>query len=70
MSRSREDAFGFVRDRTVTVMPTAQALGLFRAALRADGTYSEEQIHELTLIALEGELRNSGLAVAPLDTTE
>lgn len=51
-------------------MPTAQALGLFRAALRADGTYSEEQIHELTLIALEGELRNSGLAVAPLDTTE
>ena len=68
MSRSREDAFGFVRDRTV--MPTEQALGLFRAALRADGTYSEEQIHELTLIALEGELRNSGLAVAPLDTTE
>ena len=68
MSRSRDDAFGFVRDRTV--MPTAQALGLFRAALRADGTYSEEQIHELTLIALEGELRNSGLAVAPLDTTE
>ena len=48
-------------------MPTAQALGLFRAALRADGTYTEEQIYEMTVVALEGELRSSGLAVAPID---
>lgn len=64
----REDTFGFIRDRTV--MPTAQALALFRAALRADGTYTDDQIHDLTLIALEGELRNAGLSVAPLDKTE
>lgn len=53
-------------------MPTAQALAMFRAALRADGTYDDAQIHDLTVIALEGEIARDGLNVAPLseaDTT-
>ena len=52
-------------------MPTAQALAMFRAALRADGSYDEAQIHDLTVIALEGEIARDGLNVAPsnVDTT-
>lgn len=45
---------------------------MFRAALRADGTYDDAQIHDLTVIALEGEIARDGLNVAPLseaDTT-
>ena len=48
-------------------MPTAQALAMFRAALRADGSYDEAQIHDLTVIALEGEIARDGLNVAPID---
>ena len=40
---------------------------MFRAALRADGSYDEAQIHDLTVIALEGEIARDGLNVAPTD---
>lgn len=40
---------------------------MFRAALRADGSYDEAQIHDLTVIALEGEIARDGLNVAPID---
>lgn len=65
--RRRPDQFGFTsRD----ALPTAQALGMFRAALHADGSYSDEQIWELTVIAAEAEVTRDGLNVAPIDTTE
>ena len=48
-------------------MPTAQALAMFRAAIRADGSYDEAQIYDLTVIALEGEIARDGLNVAPID---
>lgn len=51
-------------------IPTVQALALFRDELRADGSYTDEQIHELTLVALEGEIRRDGLNVAAPRTTE
>lgn len=64
--RRPPDAFGFTsRDRGQ--LPTAQALAMFRAALRADGSYTDDQIHDLTVIALEGEIARDGLNVAPLD---
>ena len=68
--RRRPDAFGFT-SRSSGQMPTAQALAMFRAALRADGSYDEAQIHDLTVIALEGEIARDGLNVAPshVDTT-
>ena len=64
--RRRPDAFGFT-SRSSGQMPTAQALAMFRAALRADGSYDEAQIHDLTVIALEGEIARDGLNVAPVD---
>lgn len=64
--RRRPDAFGFT-SRSAGQMPTAQALAMFRAALRADGSYDEAQIHDLTVIALEGEIARDGLNVAPTD---
>ena len=64
--RRRPDAFGFT-SRSSGQMPTAQALAMFRAALRADGSYDEAQIHDLTVIALEGEIARDGLNVAPTD---
>lgn len=64
--RRRPDAFGFT-SRSSDQMPTAQALAMFRAALRADGSYDEAQIHDLTVIALEGEIARDGLNVAPVD---
>ena len=64
--RRRPDAFGFT-SRSSGQMPTAQALAMFRAALRADGSYDEAQIHDLTVIALEGEIARDGLNVAPID---
>lgn len=64
--RRRPDAFGFT-SRSAGQMPTAQALAMFRAALRADGSYDEAQIHDLTVIALEGEIARDGLNVAPID---
>ena len=64
--RRRPDAFGFT-SRSAGQMPTAQALAMFRAALRADGSYDEAQIHDLTMIALEGEIARDGLNVAPID---
>lgn len=64
--RRPPDGFGFTsRDRGQ--LPTSQALAMFRAALRADGSYTNEQIHDLTVVALEGEIARDGLNVAPLD---
>ena len=51
-------------------MPTVQALSLFRAALVADGSYDAALIHDLTLIALEGEIARDGLNVAPAVDTD
>lgn len=64
--RHRPDKFGFT-SRSAGQIPTAQALAMFRAALRADGSYDEAQIYDLTVIALEGEIARDGLNVAPID---